>query len=121
LKPIAPTTYDGAVDSCAFHRFITEGTAYVKDGRVKHKKRAFMLSHYLKGKAHEFYICEVSGNPYHWRLHEFFTEMFNYCFPINFRMKQCKKLKRCFQNDKSVQDYVYELNKLWNMIGDVDE
>ncbi|KAG1785780.1 uncharacterized protein HD556DRAFT_1456311 [Suillus plorans] len=58
LKPIAPTTYDGAVDSRAFHRFITEGTAYVKDGHVKSKKRAFVLSHFLKGKAHEFYIRE---------------------------------------------------------------
>jgi hypothetical protein len=121
LKPIAPTVYDGAVDSRAFHRFITEGTAYVKDGRVASRKRVFVLSHYLKGKAHEFYIREISGDPYRWRLREFFTEMFNYCFPINFRTKQREKLKRCFQNDKPVRDYVYELNELWNMIGDVDE
>ncbi|KAG1784934.1 uncharacterized protein HD556DRAFT_1461102 [Suillus plorans] len=121
LKLIAPATYDGAVDSRAFHRFITEGTAYVKDGKVKAKKRAFVLSHYLKGKAHEFYIREVSGDPYRWRLREFFMEMFNYCFPINFRTKQREKLKRCFQNDKTVRDYIYELNELWNMIGDVDD
>lgn len=121
LKPIAPTIYDGAVDSRAFHRFITEGTAYVQDGRVQSKKKVFVLSHFLKGKAHEFYIREVSGDPYHWRLREFFTEMFNYCFPINFRTKQREKLKRCFQNDKTVRDYIYELNELWNMIGDVDE
>ncbi|KAG1833666.1 hypothetical protein DFJ58DRAFT_847754 [Suillus subalutaceus] len=31
------------------------------------------------------------------------------------------KTKRCFQNDKPVRDYIYKLNKLWNMIGDVDE
>ncbi|KAG2158627.1 uncharacterized protein EDB93DRAFT_1100283 [Suillus bovinus] len=84
LKPIAPTTYDGVVDSQAFHQFITEGMAYVKDGRVKPKKRVFVLLHFLKGKAHEFYIQEVSGDPYRWRLKEFFTKMFNYCFPINF-------------------------------------
>ena len=34
LKPIPPTKYDGSMDSKAFHHFITEGTAYVKDGRV---------------------------------------------------------------------------------------
>ncbi|KAG1831525.1 hypothetical protein EV424DRAFT_1342894 [Suillus variegatus] len=121
LKPIAPTTYDGAVDSRAFHRFITEGTAYVNDGNVRSKKKVFVLSHFLKGRAHEFYIREISGDPYRWRLREFFTEMFNYCFPINFRTKQREKLKRCFQNEKPVRDYVYELNELWNMIGDVDE
>lgn len=44
---------------------------------------------------------EVSGDPYKWRLSDFFTELFNYCFPINFRL--------------------YELNELWNMIGETDE
>jgi hypothetical protein len=66
LKPIPPATYDGAVDSRAFHRFITEGTAYVEDGRVSSRKKVFILSHFLKGKAHEFYIREVSGDPYRW-------------------------------------------------------
>ncbi|KAJ8586904.1 hypothetical protein M405DRAFT_864199 [Rhizopogon salebrosus TDB-379] len=112
LKPIPPATYDGAVNSRAFHRFITEGTAYVEDGRVSLRKKVFILSHFLKGKAHEFYIREVLGNPYRWRLHDFFTELFNYCFPINFRTKQCEKLKHCFQNEKSVRDYVYELKEL---------
>jgi len=121
LKPIPPATYDGAVDLRAFHRFITEGTAYVEDGKVSSKKKVFILSHFLKGKAHEFYIREVSGDPYRWRLHDFFTELFNYCFPINFHTKQREKLKRCFQNDKSVRDYVYELNEYWNMIGDVNK
>jgi len=102
LKPIPPTKYDGSVDSKAFHRFITEGTAYVKDGQVPSKKRAFILSHYLTGKAHEFYIREVSGDPYGWRLPEFFRELFNYCFPVDFRIKQRRKLLRCYQNDQKV-------------------
>ena len=87
LKPIPPVEYDGSVDSKAFHRFITEGTAYVKDREVPSKKQAFILSHYLKGRAHEFYVQEVSGDPYRWRLSTFFRELFNYCFPVDFRIK----------------------------------
>jgi len=121
LKPIPPTKYDGSVDSKAFHCFITEGTTYVKDGQVPSKKRAFILSHYLTGKAHEFYIREVSGDPYGWRLPEFFRELFNYCFPVDFRIKQRRKLLRCYQNDQKVRDYIYELNELWVMIGETDE
>lgn len=64
--------YNGSVDSKVFHRFIMEGTAYVKDGEVPSKKQVFILSHYLTGKAHEFYVQEVSGDPYHWRLSTFF-------------------------------------------------
>ncbi|KIM60767.1 hypothetical protein SCLCIDRAFT_26307 [Scleroderma citrinum Foug A] len=105
LKPIPPMEYDGSVNSKAFHHFITEGTAYVKDGEVPSKKQAFILLHYLTGKAHEFYVREVSGDPYRWRLSMFFRKLFNYCFPGN----------------KTVQDYLYELNEIWNMIGEMDE
>ena len=121
LKPIPPVEYDGSVDSKAFHCFITEGTAYVKDGEVPSKKQAFILSHYLKGKAHEFYVREVSGDPYRWRLSTFFRELFNYCFPVDFRIKLRKKLHTCYQGSRTVRDYLYELNEMWNMIGETDE
>jgi len=121
LKPIPPVEYDGSVDSKAFHRFITEGTAYVKDGEVPSKKQVFILSHYLKGKAHEFYVREVSGDPYRWRLSTFFRELFNYCFPVDFRIKLRKKLHTCYQGSRTVWDYLYELNEMWNMIGETDE
>ncbi|KIN98996.1 hypothetical protein M404DRAFT_30799 [Pisolithus tinctorius Marx 270] len=85
LKPIPPNKYDGSDDVHAFQRFVTEGAAYVTDGRVEPKKCAFILSHYLTGKAHEFYVREVSGDPYKWRLLDFFTQLFNYCFPTRIR------------------------------------
>ncbi|KAG2058407.1 hypothetical protein BDR06DRAFT_850269, partial [Suillus hirtellus] len=37
------------------------------------------------------------------------------------RMKQRVKLNKCYQNAKSVQEYVYKLSKFWNMIGDVED
>ena len=121
LKPIPPVTYDRSPDSRSFHQFLTKGTTYVKDGKVERHKRVFILVHYLKGRAREFYTREVSGDPYRWRLKDFFTELFNYCFPINFRMKQREKLNRCYQNDKTVHEYIYELSELWNMIGNIGE
>ncbi|KIO05447.1 hypothetical protein M404DRAFT_68327, partial [Pisolithus tinctorius Marx 270] len=72
-------------------------------------------------KAHEFYVREVSGDPYKWRLSDFFTELFNYCFPIDFRMRQREKLQSCYQNSKTVKNYLYELNEIWNMIGETNE
>lgn len=54
LKPIPPTEYDGAEDSRAFHRFITEGTAYLEDGNVSRKRRMFTLSRFLKEKPMSF-------------------------------------------------------------------
>ncbi|KAG1792611.1 uncharacterized protein HD556DRAFT_1239104, partial [Suillus plorans] len=121
LKPIPPTEYDGVEDSRVFHRFITEGTAYLEDGNVSRKCRVFTLSRFLKGKAHEFYLRQVSDSPSTWRVDEFFTELFNYCFPLDYSTKQRKKLYQCYQGDKRVRDYLSELNELWLMIGNVPE
>jgi len=40
---------------------------------------------------------------------------------VDFSNKQRAKLQRCYQNGLQVQDYVYKLNELWTMIGDMDE
>jgi hypothetical protein len=75
----------------------------------------------LDGVAYDFYTQKVSMNFAQWNLPEFFEELFNYCFPINYRMEQRLRLKRCFQNDKKVSAYVHELEELYNMIGAVDK
>ena len=55
---------------------------------------------------------------YHeWSLKNFFEGLFNYCFPLNYWMLQWKRLDKCFQDEKSVSEYVYELEELFNMIG----
>ncbi|KIK22800.1 hypothetical protein PISMIDRAFT_11368 [Pisolithus microcarpus 441] len=121
VEPILPVDYDGSDDVYAFQQFVTEGTAYVKDGNVPSKNCMFILSHHLTDKAREFYVRKVSGNPYKWQLSDFFTELFNYCFPIDFHLWQREKLQSCYQNSKTVKEYLYELNELWNMIGETDE
>jgi hypothetical protein len=60
-------------------------------------------------------------NVYDWNLKEFFTELFNDCFPINYRMKQRERLRRCYQDSRTVSKYIYELEEIINMIGLADE
>ena len=62
IKPIAPKEYDGQADARAYHRFVRESEAYLKDGRVKGRRRIFLLSYYLTGKAYDFYTQRVSTN-----------------------------------------------------------
>ena len=50
---------------------------------------------------------------------QFYTELFNYCFPVNYWMQLWKTLARCHQNNKSVAEYTHELQDLFNMIGNV--
>ena len=88
IKPIAPKDYDGAADSRAYHRFVMEGQAYLRDGKVHCERQIRILAHYLDGKAHNFYMKKVAtDDPKNWDLHKFFTELFNYCFPVDYRQQ----------------------------------
>ena len=119
IKPIAPKDYDGAADSRAYHRFVMEGQAYLRDGKVHRERQIRILAHYLDGKAHNFYMQKVAtDDPKNWDLHKFFTELFNYCFPVDYRQQMRIKLENFHQKQgQSVSEFVFELQELFSMVG----
>ena len=121
IKPIAPKEYNGQANPGTYYRFVRESEAYLRDGKVRGSRRIFLLSYYLSGKAYDFYTQKVSSNEEEWSLRQFYDELFNYCFPVDYRMQLRKSLARCHQNDKTIAEYTHELQELFNMIGDVPE
>ncbi|KAG6867631.1 hypothetical protein C0993_000252 [Termitomyces sp. T159_Od127] len=117
IKPTPPEKYDGRADIRTFHKFLTHGTAYVKYGYVEKRRQVMVLSEFLAGKAYTFYTRRVSINPEKWRLNKFFTELFNYCFPIDFRNQQREKLNSFTQGNRSVREYVADLDELFTIVG----
>lgn len=43
LKPIPPLDYDGRPDAQAYHRFVRESEAYLQDGKVRGRRKVFLL------------------------------------------------------------------------------
>ena len=121
IKPIPPLEYDGRADARAYHRFVRESEAYLRDGKVHGRRRVFLLSYYLTGRAYDFYTQKVAINEEQWDLQDFYSELFNYCFPVDYRMQMRKTLARCHQNERSIAEFTHELSELFNMIGDVPE
>jgi hypothetical protein len=117
LKPIEPQVYNGEDDTHLFHKLMTQGTDYVVQGKVEKYQQVAVLSNFLSGKAYTFYTHEISFSKKKWELKKFFQELFNYCFPVDFRMRQRKVLSRCYQNNQSVKEYASELNELFVTIG----
>ena len=78
-----------------------------------------MLSYYLTDKAYNFYMKKVMIDEDHWTVSQFYKELFNYCFPIDYRMQLRKTLAHCHQNDKTIAEYTHELQDLFNMIGSI--
>lgn len=93
LKPDPLEPYNGTADVQTFIKFVTEATAYVHDGQVPRKHRVMKISEYLNGKAYQFYLSTVADSPFDWRLKQFFTELYNYCFPLTYQLDQRWKLK----------------------------
>jgi Mg2+/Co2+ transporter CorB len=86
-------------------------------GRVPKDQQVYNVSYYLDGKALNFYNQVVSKDEKNWDLKRFFTELFEFCFPVDFRNAQQKQLNRCFQNQKTVAAHVAEWSHIWNTIG----
>ena len=114
IKPIAPKEYNGSADAWTYYWFVRKSDAYLRDGKVKGRRRIFLLSHYLTNKAYNFYMQKVANNEAQWSLSQFYNELFNYCFPVDYRMQVRKSLARCHQNDKSVAEYTHKLIELFN-------
>lgn len=84
LKVFKPKHYNGDPDAHAYHKFVKESNAYIEDNKIKAKCHAFALSYFLDGKAYDFYVQKVSHNKEDWTLDEFYTELFNFCFSLDY-------------------------------------
>ncbi|EIW62205.1 uncharacterized protein TRAVEDRAFT_45041 [Trametes versicolor FP-101664 SS1] len=121
LKPEKPEPYDGRADAQIFHKFLRQMTEFIAGYRVKRAMHASTVSNYLTGTAYRFFVTTVSSDPRRWGLKELFVELFNYCFPVDYRLQMREKLRNCSQRDRSVRDYVHELESLFLMVGFVSE
>jgi hypothetical protein len=88
LKPIPPEKYDGTPDLQLYHRFMTQATDYILEGRAHHTQQVLIVATFLKGNAYTFYARTVSVDLKKWDLEKFFTHLFNHCFPANFKAIQ---------------------------------
>src|SRR5262245_25204952 len=121
LKPIPPEIYDGTPDPQIFHKFLTQVQNYMDDGRVPPEKQVYRLADFVKGKAYDYYLSRVGRRPEKLTLAKCLKGLFNHCFPVDFRSQLRLRLKRCRQGPRSAREFIFELEQLKTMIGDVDK
>ncbi|KAG9223419.1 hypothetical protein CCMSSC00406_0007606 [Pleurotus cornucopiae] len=121
LKPTPPEAYDGRADLTAFYRFVSDGTSYLKEGGVNRKYRVRKLATFLKGRAYDFYLQQVSMNPGVWTLRDFFEGLMNACFPVDLLEQTRSEIDRLWQRDLNVRDYSAQLKQKYDVIGSVSE
>ncbi|KAK0223491.1 hypothetical protein IW262DRAFT_1367299 [Armillaria fumosa] len=111
-RPIPPTPYDGSPDPEALTLFIQEAEQYLKAAGISRRDEVYRVARFLKGEARRFYVQNVSSNYKDWSLTQFYDELFNWCFPRDYRTDIRRKIAKCFQGSRRCRDYVQVL-KLW--------
>ena len=98
-----------------------EVTHYMKDGQVAKHHQVVMLARFLTRAVYDYYVQEVAYDPECWSLKRFFQGLFNYCFPVNFLGIQRKNFNQCQQGNRTMREFIYELNELSMMVGSINE
>ena len=96
-------------------------TEYLSAFEVEQGMIASHVSNFLTGDAYNFWVTTVSKAPRKWTLKQLFVELFNYCFPVDYRLRKLEELKHSRQRDKTVRQYVHELESLFLMVGFVSD
>ena len=90
---------------------------YLERYRVQSRDHPSVVTRFLRGRAHEFYVNTISRNPRAYRFKDILVGLFNYCFPMNFCQKMREKLRNTRQHGRSIQSYSYEMENLFLILG----
>ncbi|KAF5334544.1 hypothetical protein D9611_013826 [Ephemerocybe angulata] len=116
-KPIMPDNYDGRPSLPAYTRFVSQATMYLEDITIPKNRQVYILSRCLDGEAWKWYARVVSKNVAKWRVSRFFEELFNECFPVNFKELQRERLDTLKQGKSDIKGYMARLDELYLVNG----
>ncbi|CAK5282211.1 unnamed protein product [Mycena citricolor] len=117
VKPNPPARYDGSENADQYTQFVDEANRYCELGNVPKAHRVPIIGSFLDGDAKDFYNRRIRGQEHKWTLKKMLRRLLKYCFSLDYRQKQRKRLTRCHQNGKSVNKHVLELESIMLQIG----
>ncbi|EJD36874.1 hypothetical protein AURDEDRAFT_129789 [Auricularia subglabra TFB-10046 SS5] len=118
-KPDPPESYNGAASWDSFNEFMILTRKYFKEAYVRKSRQVGKMQKLLTDKAKRFYMTQVVGDEDNWTLDEFFIELYNFCFPADFRSKQRDKLDTFKQLTLSVKEFEAKMRSIAASVGDV--
>ncbi|KZV91234.1 hypothetical protein EXIGLDRAFT_578761, partial [Exidia glandulosa HHB12029] len=113
--------YNGAADWDKFNEFHLMFLKYCREAYIDRKRQVGKLLTLLTDKAKRFYMNEVAGREQDWTRDRLFIELYNYCFPADFRSRQRKRFDTFEQRSLTVKDYLAKLRSIADSIGDITD
>jgi hypothetical protein len=121
LKIDPPFIYKGEVQAELFKKWVRETRLYLKYSGLNRSQSLDILGKYLRKRAYKYYDQEILSKRKKLTLSQFFSGLFDYVFPPDFRAQQRDRFDECSQHGRNVRDFLQNLRDLANTIGDLED
>ncbi|KZV96366.1 hypothetical protein EXIGLDRAFT_816946 [Exidia glandulosa HHB12029] len=121
MKMKQPRVYDGRADLDVFDQWCYEVDTWKRLNGIKTKWIIPLLSSFLSDKASRWYMHNVVLSEENWTMRRFYDELFDHCFPSDFKLLLRKRFARATQGNRDVREYARDLKVMSRRFPDVNE
>ncbi|EJD37049.1 hypothetical protein AURDEDRAFT_173897 [Auricularia subglabra TFB-10046 SS5] len=119
MKIKQPRVYDGRADLDLFDQWCFEVDLWKEMNALDIKWVIPLLSSFLADKAARWYMNNVVLSDEEWTLRRVYDEIFDHCFPTDFKMLLRKKFTHATQGNRNVREFARDLKVLARRFPDV--
>ncbi|EJD46669.1 hypothetical protein AURDEDRAFT_164126 [Auricularia subglabra TFB-10046 SS5] len=113
--------YDGTADYDQFEAFVSKWDSWQRSKALSDREAVEYLRHALTGKASTWYTNFVAMQLKGWTMKKVYKEMYESCFPVNFREDLRDKMMAATQRGRPIKDYAKDLENMSIRYDDIDK
>ncbi|EJD33135.1 hypothetical protein AURDEDRAFT_177783 [Auricularia subglabra TFB-10046 SS5] len=121
MKLKQPRVYDGRADLDYFDQWCYEVDWWKRLNGIRTRWIIPMLSSFLSGEASKWFMNNVVLSEEDWTMRRFYDELFDYCFPSDFKLRLRMRFARAKQGDRDVREFARNLKVLARRFPDIGE
>jgi hypothetical protein len=121
IKINPPLTYNGHPDLDTFERWVYSVNHWFEMTDFPVKSRVAQLQNFMSGKAGNWFMTYVARDPTKYTVDSLQKELFNHCFPPDYRRAIRARFNNLSQGSRMLRDFIRELNTIAERIPDISE
>ncbi|KAF8749784.1 hypothetical protein RHS01_09845 [Rhizoctonia solani] len=123
-KAQTPKTYKGEEpDIEAYEQFLFEYNTWIREAGLSRDESVRGICRFLDGKASKWYMSKIAPNldRVRYEIRDIYSQLYQYCFPPDFKEKLRKKYESLTQGERVVQDFFADLELYRTRLSDVTD
>ncbi|KAJ7764173.1 hypothetical protein DFH07DRAFT_1016808 [Mycena maculata] len=121
VKVKAPFVWDGKPNMDTFDHWTYEVDTWIKLCGLTDKLAMLCIGNFMSGTASKFFMNFVVNEPKKWTVKKVYTGLFDFCFPVDFKLSLRKRLLNAYQGKKTVRKFDRDIRMLAKRFPDVTE